>query len=502
MKNFLQGLGVVVLALLTVACSKGDYTRVIPKEATLVATVDLQQMAADAELGQGRLMEWLKNYGRLVVSGEGQEKLSLLFDDPSLSGIDFSEPACLFLLPGKTLGMVFKVDDTDLLDGFFLSLSREQVCSQPTGQDGLTWTELLGDVPVAYDDCSLLLLLPLGGQQAPALLRQQIRQSFSLDSERQFASTALFGELSRMQGVVNVVGLQSALPSSFSRSLLSLLPSGIRPDELAWQATAAFDGAAATVEVRLTGAGGQTDRLPGDNDKHLRKIKGTFAGAADSLFPVWASVGCEGEWLLQMLRRQARSKEALFLLERGIDIERMMRQIDGDVTFGLSSLSARRVGESADFIAMAEIRNSDFLNDVPAWVQTARDYNISLVSRQPGQFELKADNRVLCWGVDDGALYLASQPALQQRALSPRRPPAQDVMERMRASWLFVHADCGAFGASRTPWLAVLDDVELSADSSTHFSLSVRAKDRRRNFLAQLLDACTASLALHSFQHE
>ena len=115
---------------------------------------------------------------------------------------------------------------------------------------------------------------------------------------------------------------------------------------------------------------------------------------------------------MNLLKQSEQAKQTLFMLERGIDIEQMLRSIDGDVTFVLPSEPAAEGISNTDFVAMATVKNSDFLSDVADWQRSARDYDITLSQKGKNQYLLKAQDMQMEWGVDGETLYVATPNAV------------------------------------------------------------------------------------------
>ena len=117
----------VVLLLLMASCSKNQATKLIPEDAIVVVRLDVAKMQEKAGLKDSKsgLKEWVKEQiENSDISKELSEKVLAIVDDPTASGIDFTEPVYFYFSgdmrskvdAGLVGAVASKGDLTDLME--------------------------------------------------------------------------------------------------------------------------------------------------------------------------------------------------------------------------------------------------------------------------------------------------------------------------------------------------------------------------------------------------
>ena len=471
------------LTLFFTSCNKNEYMTVIPADATFVTQINLADVAEQSDLKKAPIINLLKGYIGLVASGEDKELVRAVLDDPSIIGIDFSSPAYIFETIDHHWGLVLKVRDEDHLDDTFKALTKQQIASKPTERDGLLWTSLLDDINIAYNSQTLLILTS-SAETAPNMLRRQMTQLFNQESELSFFETDKMQKLNMSDAPIAVYSHMAALPQEMSQKLAGFLPKGVRCVDVEMCMSANFKEGEAVLHVSMFSENEKVQQLFEQADEHLYKIRGDYIGAASDSFFAWISVGCQGEWLLNLLKQSEEAKQTLFMLERGIDIEQMLRGIDGDVTFVLPSEPAVDGMRKTDFMALATLKNNDFLADVSDWQRTARDYGIILSNCGKNQYLMRTDDYQLNWGVDNHTLYFATPNAQTQRAFSANATPLADYQDEIKSSQFFTYINLAAVNNSN---LSPLEAIVIKSEKTGEWEMRVVGKDKQTNLLSSFL---------------
>ena len=473
----------VFCLLLLASCSKKDYMTVIPADATFVAAVNLSDVAAEADLKNSPVMS-LAKIG-LMAAGQDQQLLREVLNDPSVIGIDFDAPAYVFQTPNHSWGLVLSVEDDSRLEDAFRELAKQQLVSKPIEKDGLMWTALLGDINVAFNQESLLILVSQQDGITAAMLKQHMKELFSQEQEESFAATEQMQQLEAAHAPVAIYSRMAALPQGVASSLAGFLPKGVRPANVEVCMSLTFNQGTASLKAQLSGKDQQTQQLLNGNSQHLRTLKGDFLGAASDNFFAWISMGCEGSWLLDLLKQNEDAKQALFMLERGIDIEQMLRSIDGDVTLVLPAEPSVSGLQHTDFMLLAQVEKTDFLSDVTDWTCSARDYGITLQSLGNQQYLLSAPELKLHWGVEQQTLYLATEQAYQQKAFSRNGSLLSAYKDEIEASQFFVLLNAQVIPALKD---TALKSVVIKSEKSGELEVRFVGKQEDKSLLSQMLD--------------
>ena len=153
----------LLLLLLLTACreEESDYRLAVPADALAICEVNVGELATQASLSLPSLKFSLAALAADMGGGELKQWVEGLVADPTLTGIDFTEPAYFFLTAGERIGLVMKVNDENLLSDLLAHLETERICRPVEQEDGYRHTRLMDLVDVAYDGHTILLTTSL-----------------------------------------------------------------------------------------------------------------------------------------------------------------------------------------------------------------------------------------------------------------------------------------------------------------------------------------------------
>lgn len=493
MKRFYCIAFAVLLVLCLASCSKKDYASVIPAYATFVASVNLSDVATEAGLKDSPILSFL-NIG-LKASGLNDELFGAVIDDPSVLGLDFTSPAYVFQTANHSWGLVLRVDDSGQLEDVFKILAQKQIASKLTEKEGLSWSSLLGDINVAFNKESLLILVSQEDGITPMMLKQHMTALFGQEAELSFASTEQMQQLENSKSPIAVYSRMTALPQQMASGLAGFLPKGVRIADVEVSMSASFENGKAILKASMSSQNERVQQLLDDTDKHMHTIKGDFLGAASDRSFAWISMGCEGGWLLDLLKQNEDAKQALFMLERGIDIEQMLRSIDGDVTLVLPAEPSSAGLQNSDFMLLAQVAQTDFLNDVPEWQKSARDYGITIQNKGNQQYLMTTPETRLLWGVEQQNLYLATEGAYGQKAFSQNSTQLAAYKSEIEQSQLFAFLNLQAVPDLKS---IPLKAVVLRSEKTGEVELRIEGTRTDKSLLSQLLDALLNFYSFHN----
>jgi hypothetical protein len=173
----------------------------------------------------------------------------------------------------------------------------------------------------------------------------------------------------------------------------------------------------------------------------------------------------------------------------------MLKAVDGDVTFVMNSAEAVSGGDM-NFLAMAEIENNDFLNDVGEWKQSMRDYNISMQEVGRNQYQLSAADYRLNWGVEDQNLYFTTDKSFVNNALGTKSNALQSYTDEIHRSKMFTYISLDAFSNTRSSLsgksadylLNKIQGIVMKSDKMGDFEIRIQGKDPSKSLLKSLLE--------------
>ena len=147
------------LVVLLVGCTqKYAYTNIIPKDASMVVSIDFKQLYEKSNIDKSKKGKDLKSYIENVIkdffSDMDEEEINAILQNPNESGIEFTEKGYLFIgRESNTYGLVFKVSDKKKILQFD---TPENQISFKKEQDLYTCTT--SDFIIMFDDSALLVL--------------------------------------------------------------------------------------------------------------------------------------------------------------------------------------------------------------------------------------------------------------------------------------------------------------------------------------------------------
>lgn len=495
--RLLRHLACATLLLIGLAsCTKNTQKSLVPRNSESVALVNLNDLASELGLQSASMKSEIMKYAGLLLSDE--EALDALYDDPSLMGLNWEEPASIFRMPNKTWAMALAVEDASLLDSFVDQLAAQQLCSRRQERDGLQWLTLLGDLQVAYSDESLLLVLPSAEVGSPMMLRQWMTQLFDLSEDEQFFAQPVAEQLEVQEGFAKAYTKASALPEELTTLWKHTLAGAPSAREL--DAMVSLKSADNGLDVRLSLLPSQRAAAEDNQnralklDQRLQKINGIYISDNQQIGQITATLGASGEWLLDLIDALPSMKPLLFGLERGIDIRDMLKSVDGDITIALSNLSETSF-EDTQFLCLAQSRGYDIPSKFHSWQQTALDYGISLSQQAGNLYSMRGEGKELLWGMEDKTLLIGTQALISQRGFQADADGRQTASLTYDGCYFYASADISSItGKARTPLTQVVSRVVLSSSEADVWTLEIYPADARKPLLHALLQAAMGTI--------
>lgn len=490
---------VALVVVLLSSCSKADYVNVVPADASFVASFNMKDIADDADLKNSGLVDMLNKSLGFVVSGKEKDKVQEYINDPRSMGIDFGEPVYMFKTANECIGLAMKVGSESDLKEFLQLLAKQSICSKPQERDDYICGTLLDDIEYTFDGKTLLLLSCLG-DGGSAMNKSMSAQLMKQGADHSFASTEAFDKMDGQKGALKMYCNIGVLPEDVSKQFIHFLPKGVKKSDIELLATLSFDDGTATFTSIMWGNTPKAQQFMEETNKNLRKLDGEFIKAPTEDFLAWVSVGVYGEWLLKNLKEDKDLKTMLLAVERGIDIEQMLRSVEGDFTVVLP-MSAITREKGLDFVAMAELKNSKFLDDVDYWKESMKDYGISMRNVSGNDYLLNfEDGTSVNWGVsaDKEVLYFAPSTAFNHHNISPKSELLEAYEDEIEESQVFMffnlkNAPLREIGMTiGMPYLSdalgKLQSLIIKSSSAEQMQIVIELEKKDENFLKQILN--------------
>lgn len=400
--------------MLLAACSpKTEYTHALPKDASVVVGMELDEMAGKAGLNgpQGeKVVDKLTALMKSGLKGDAAQLAERIINSPSESGLSFDEKVYLFATPhANAFALVAKVEDEDKLETLMDVLRKEQICTPLREESGCRWTQL-GQALCAFNNGTFLLMQNSTGDASNikgtllSLMRQKEGEGFSALPE--FARVQAGGN-----DIASVVSL-SALPYRLTAQLRMGLSADIRLEDIKYLITANFDPGRVVVGSESLVQNPKVLSFFDTMDKVIQPIGGKYLDFYPGNTMLWASGHIKGKELYNMLCQNPTIKQVLSNPLLPVDVEYIFSSIEGDFAIGNASML------TGEYLLYADVTNAGFLStfeDLRPLLALTRG-QITLNKTAENQYVLGTYLGNFWFGVKDNRLYVTNSRTLAEEA--------------------------------------------------------------------------------------
>ncbi len=486
-------LPLVMMLLVLVSCSKSEYVSVIPKDAGFVMSVNMKSIAEKADFANSSLypqfVDLLKG-----MAGSAAEQVQSYIEDPGQTGIDFREPLYVFQ-SADMLAMAMAVEDKGDLEDMIETMQKEGVCGEIEDADGFSFVKSSFGGYFAFNKNTLLIVAPSKGTGTPQYCQQYCRQLFSLEKEDCFVESEAFSQLDGLDGDIVFYGDLGSLSESTMGELKSLLPEGVRYSDVQVFSSFLAEQGRAVWSSRLKGKTGNVQKLIEEGSGNLQHIDGKFVESPMQDFSVWASAGVEKGALLAMLKQSNTGRQMLLMIERAIDVEHILREVEGDVVVVMPPAAADY--KNPEFLLLAEVDDDDFMEDVDYWQKSMKDYGMSMTKTIGQNYLISSGDISINWGLDDENVYFATPQMFAKNSMSTRSDILRAYRDEIEDSYFYVYVNVPALlssgkAAKRVGVLSTdkaLEDLKsIIVQSKEHDRMDIffNLSDQSQNFLKAL----------------
>lgn len=436
--NLLKLFVVLIIVSVFTSCDNNDYVNVIPANAPFVSSINVGKLVAKSEFSKSSAFQMFKSYiGLVATTSEDKTEITKLLEDPSQIGMDFSKPIYVFNTIDDCIGLTIKMNDEGDFENFLELLRQKGFCGKSVERDGIQYNILFDDLDFAYNSEAILFLVS-ENSEGKAVAKRNLSLFFEQDADKSFISTEHFQRLSEGSDDISMYANLGAMPDNMSSNIKKLLPKGITASDVEFIGSADFKNGKIELKASVYSEKDAVQKALEEGDKYLKHIEGKYIDSPSEDFMVWAGANINGEWLLNLLKQDKDMKQGLFLLGRGIDVDMMLKAIDGDVALILPQNFVTKSSEESQFICFANLKNSDFLKDVAYWKKSMSEYGMTMTETAKNHYNLKAEGYSFNWGVDDKDLFIATEEAYKQNAFSKRSEILKDYSDEIESSSVFV----------------------------------------------------------------
>ncbi len=343
--------------LFLVSCSpKTEYTHALPKNASIVVGMELDQMANKAGLNGSegeKVVKKLKTLMKGGLQGDAAQLAERIIDQPSESGLSFDDKVYLFVTPhAEALAILAKVTDEGKLETLMNVLQKESIATPLREESGCRWTQV-GGALCAFNNGTFLLLQPSKGDASGmkgtllSLMRQKEGEGFA--SLPEFTKIEAPGN-----DIASVVNL-SAVPYELTTPLRMGLSADIRLEDIKYFVSANFEPGKVVMNSESLISNPKILGFFDTMDKVIQPIQGKYLDYYQGNTLLWASGRIDGKELYRMLCQNPTIKQMLDNPLLPVDVKYIFSSIQGDFAMGRSTLYTN------NYLLYADVTNSDFL---------------------------------------------------------------------------------------------------------------------------------------------
>lgn len=407
-------LSVLSVLLVFAACTpKTEYTHALPKNASIVIGMELDQMANKAGLNGSegeKVVNKLKALMKGGLQGDAAQLAERIIDQPSESGLSFDDKVYLFATPHvEALAILAKVTDEGKLETLMNVLQKESIANPLREESGCQWTQI-GGALCAFNNGTFLLLQPSKGDASGmkgtllSLMRQKEGEGFA--SLPEFTKIEASGN-----DIASVVNL-SAVPYQLTTPLRMGLSADIQLEDIKYFVSANFEPGKVVMNSESLITNPKILGFFDTMDKVFQPIQGKYLDYFQGNTQLWASGRIQGKELYNMLCQNPAIKQALNNPILPVDVEYIFSSIEGDFAVGKSSFL------TDEYILYADVTNSDFLQTFedlrPLLALTGGQITLDNVG--PNEYLMRTYEGNYWFGVKNNRLYVTNNRSWAQEA--------------------------------------------------------------------------------------
>ncbi len=492
-----------IVACLAYCTSKNEYTNAIPKDASVVVSLDLKSMAAkggiDGKDGE-KVVEKLTAARKSGLEGEAYKAMEKIIQKPSESGLSFSDRVYLFATPHSgAFGLVAKVNSKGKVKSCLEALEKEQLCTAPKNESGCSWVQA-GDALCAFNGGTFLVLT--GGKGDIMDMKETLLAWMRQDATSSYAGTADYERLGAASGDITALVNLSVIPEELTMQWRMGVSADLNPDDIKYLFSVHFEKGKTVIDSETLVENKTLQALYEKQSAVMSPVKGTYLECFPASTLLWAGSHISGQEVYDLLCENPTIKQGLENPILPIDIESIFASIQGDIAVGYGSLASNAI------LAYADVTNSEFLQTFeelrPLLALTGGQ--MQLISAGKDRYELRMYRQSIWFGVKDGMFYLSNDGKLASEAgrrygVSLRNAPWAGDVSDSRFFLLFNAAQLaeemhehpqmlygtGVDGNMAELMLGLCDYVELAIPDWKNGQMNVVMKDKDLNLLQLLV---------------
>ena len=469
----------IILLLVIVAIAIGAYfflfgkkdvcKNVIPEDAKAVLVIDAKQALKQMDFSISDIFKALKH--------RQQQKE----EDKAGWGIDMLSPMYGFVSADNYVCVVFALSDAD---DFEEKLKGEEIAVE--SQRGFKWADK-GEILLCFDSKKALIIGPVIKSDADAM-RGKMVGWMNQGSHK----VPILSDLKNDDGVISLRASLAVVPSTISNQIVGNIKD-VNLSDIFLNASLKVKEKSFLLATELESEDEKFDEYASQYNKILRPIDGKKLPVCVEEPMLRAVFNVDGEEVLPKLRENFVFRTMLVGLNMCVDLDMMIKAIDGDV---LLEWGGRTIF-APEFVASARIKNQDFLKNAKDWISGASTFGYSCQALGDKDFVLQNARDKYFFGVKDDFLYLSSDDIKARASSTPQlEENISQVREQAKGKRLYASVDFArmmnwvtAIGAKTQfeKGAASLERINVSITDFRHIEYELTTRDKTTDFIKGLL---------------
>ena len=383
LKFFFRLSVLLVAVLLLGSCSKDkEYTRVIPSNASLVISIDVQSI-----IKKSGLMDNKESIMKNMTAALNNEKLAKLVQNPSEAGLSLEEKAYFFLASPQEPVVLFKVSDIDKLEDAFKLMQSEGLCDEVEKSGNFSSAVLRGYGVCAFDNSSLIVMETSSAHSQP--VKEAVAKLMNQDAKVSIAANKGFQKMIEKKSDVGLFGSFAAMPQLTSASMMMGLPEDADLSQMMLLAQMNFENGKISIEGEYYTENTSLKDYFKKQSEMGGKIKHTFLKRLPASSLAYLSTNLKGDKLYEMLIKSTEFKGMVkdSRLTPGFDLRKSVTSLNGDISIVLSGVSESGI---PSLLAYAEVTDPSAAGIVYAFKKDFDEMGMTVATSGKNEYVVKS----------------------------------------------------------------------------------------------------------------
>lgn len=332
---------VLALVMFMTACTDGDvYTNAIPKNASLVISADLDQMAEKGGITAEDGKTLAETFGK-SAKGELSEKEMEIFNkviaDPKESGLDLQKRVYFFAAPEiEYSGLLTAVYDFDKLTSLTELFVSQNICVPFTEENGARFSAIDNKSLIVYNDKAFLVLFA-GNESVSDKLKDIAIGLLANSSKDSYVSTDDFKKVAGSKSDIVLAGSLDCLPKEYSAMLRLSMPQNLALKDLAGIFSINFEKGKLQVDIETIFKSDAAKEIAKKQEKMYEgKLKGKFLEKLVGNSMLYLAATCDGKEVYSMVMENELFKSQMNANTMPFDLKRVLESLDGEFAIAVA----------------------------------------------------------------------------------------------------------------------------------------------------------------------